>query len=71
MRSWFNKIIVQLADNSISMIRRNALNAANQFMEEVQGVTRIGCSRIDTSLGGVCRDILAFEQFAVLIASRS
>lgn len=40
-------------------------------MYEVQRETRIGCSRFDESLGGECGDILALEQFAMFITSRS
>ena len=71
MKRWCNKFTVQLADNPISMVRRNALKAANQCMEEVQGEARIGCSRVNASLGVEYGDILALERFAMLITSRS
>jgi hypothetical protein len=65
MRCWCNKITIRLADNLLwVLIRRSALKAANQFMEEVQGVFGIGGSRIDASLGEGSRDVIDFEECA-------
>jgi len=48
------------------MVRINELEAANEFMEEVQGEVRIGSSRIDASLGRISRQVLGFEKYVVM-----